>query len=389
MFRFLHYEKMLCACLILTMSFSQAALAQQESDGHHEKTAVEAKDKKADEHKDSETNTLKIITDVVLSPAHYAILLGGKILPHHDDKTGEAAASPVTDGSNITRKWNHKLPFMAQKVVDMGYHLPNPYGFSGIYSSTKQNLTLSDLRISFGADPDVPQTAIPFVTFQQSKADARAWEAKSDAWLFPFMDAYLIGGRVDGSALVPIIVPGEAALKALLPTLGALCDKPAGFPGRPEACDKDFVILDNANYTGTNYGFGINLAGGWKNFFVAIPVSYVWSHLSNTSTRVTALNASARVGFSVQPKHTGMLSFYTGVTYLDTEQDIEGIFKIDTGIPDIGEVDINYTIHQQGAEPWNYLVGFNWTLTPNWWVQAEVGFGGQRSDFVTSLTYRW
>ena len=72
----------------------------------------------------------------------------------------------------------------------------------------------------------------------------------------------MLGGRVDGTALVPIIIPGEATLKALLPNLGALCDNPAGFPGRPEGCDEVIVILDNSNYTGTNYGLGITLAAG-------------------------------------------------------------------------------------------------------------------------------
>jgi hypothetical protein len=51
-----------------------------------------------------------------------------------------------------------------------------------------------------------------------------------------FLNAYLIGGRVDGSAVIPIIV-------------------------------------DHSNFTGTNYGFGITLAAGWKNFFAAIPVT--------------------------------------------------------------------------------------------------------------------
>lgn len=323
-----------------------------------------------------------------MSPAHYAILLGGKLLPHHTSKDDSSSADPVSDGDNITRKWNHKLPFMAQEVIDRGFSLPNPYGFSGIYSHTKQDVTLSNLRISFGADPDAPQSEVPFVAFEQSTTDARSWEAKPDAWLFPFLNVYLFGGRVDGEALVPIIVPGEATLKALLPELGALCDKPAGFTGRPEACDKAFALLDNSHYTGTNYGFGMTLAAGWKNFFVALPVSYVWSHLSNTSTRVTALSASGRVGYSIKPKRTGMLSFYTGASYLNTKQDIEGIFKFDTGSPVIGEIDVNYTITEQGTKPWNLLAGFNWTLTPNWWIQAEVGFKGRR-DIIASVSYRW
>lgn len=327
--------------------------------------------------------------DILLSPARYAIHTGESLFHHDKNKHATPTPSPVVDGDNLKPKWNHKLPFMAQKVVDMGFKLPNPYGFTGVYVVTKQEVTLSNLEISFGTDPNAPKTPVPFVTFNQPKTDSRAWEANADAWILPFLDVYVIGGRVDGSAVIPIIVPGEEALKALLPPLGALCDKPSHFPGRPDACDKDFVILDYSNYTGTNYGFGMNLAMGWKNYFVTVPVSYVWSHLSNTTTRVTALNVTPRIGYSFHPKKTGMLSVFVGATYLNTKQPIEGLFRFDTGNPVIGEIDISYQIIQQATEPWNYLAGFSWTLTPNWAIHAEKGFGGSRKGYTATAVYRW
>jgi len=361
----------------------------------------DSKEKQDDKVANAALKPLKILETEALSPAHYAILLGGKLLTNDADKavdptTGPAKAtspakakSPTVDSPQVKRVWKHKLPLYAQKVIDMGFDLPNPYGFAGIFNTTKQQITLSDLSVYIGPDPNAPKTPVPFVTFGQVNTKAHAWEAKLDAWLLPFLNAFIISGRVDGSAVIPINVPGEDALKVLFPTLGALCDKPPGFPGRPEACDKDYVLIDESTYVGTNYGFGITLAAGWKNYFIAIPVSYVWSKLSNTRTRVTALDASGRIGYSFHPKGTGMLSVYTGATYLNTKQSIEGTFVFDTGNPDIGEIDFQYEITEQGTEPWNYLAGFNWTLTPNWWVQAEYGFGGKRSGLVASLSYRW
>ena len=78
-----------------------------------------------------------------------------------------------------------------------------------------------------------------------------------------------------------------------------------------------------------------------------------------------------------------MLSVYTGATYLNTKQSIEGTFVFDTGNPDIGEIDFNMK-YRARHRTMNYLAGFNWTLTPNWWVQAEYGFGGKRSGLVAS-----
>ena len=77
---------------------------------------------------------------------------------------------------------------------------------------------------------------------------------------------------------------------------------------------------------------------------------------------LNAFIISGRVGYSFHPKGTGN--------------------------PVIGEIDIQYEITEQGTKPWNYLAGFNWTLTPNWWIQAEYGFSG-RSGLVASVTYRW
>jgi len=43
----------------------------------------------------------------------------------------------------------------------MGFDLPKPYGFAGIFNTTKQQITLSNLSISFGSDPDAPKTPVP------------------------------------------------------------------------------------------------------------------------------------------------------------------------------------------------------------------------------------
>jgi hypothetical protein len=65
------------------------------------------------------------------------------------------------------------------------------------------------------------------------------------------------------------------------------------------------------------------------------------------------------------------------------------VFEIDMDVPELGTIDINYTIHQSPSDKWNYMAGFNWVITEHWWLQAEYGFGGTREDIVASLSYRW
>jgi len=294
----------------------------------------------------------------------------------------------ATDSNGDKIIWKHKLPIFAQKVIDKGFGLPLPYGVSAIYTNVLQELALSDLRISFG-DPDQPQTEVPFVTFEPSIVDVNAYNLKADMWLFPFLNVFMLGNHLSGDGVIPIVVPGEDILKVLAPPIGARCDKPPGHLGRPALCDEDLVLIDHPKYTGETLGVGIILPMGWKNFFAAIPLSYTWSETSNTNGKVTAFQASLRMGFYFKPKRTGQVALYVGSTYLDTEQDVFGVFPIDTGVPELGTIDINYTIHQGPADKVNYLAGFNWVITERWWLQAELGFGGKRDDVIASLSYRW
>jgi hypothetical protein len=286
--------------------------------------------------------------------------------------------------------WPHKLPFLAQKVLDRGFDLPPPYGIAGIFSNTRQDLFLSDLRVSFG-DSDQPLTPVPFVTFETSWVETNNYDLKLDAWLLPFLDVFLIGGTVASKGgVIPIVVPGADALKVVAPSVGALCDsKPPGSPLRPEACDKDFVLLDEPNYTGNVMGIGVALPIGWKNFFAAVPMSYTLTNTTNSKGMIKAFEASLRLGGHFKPKHTGQVALYMGATYLNTEQDVFGVLKFDPDSPGFDEIEINYLIHQQPANKWNYLAGFNWVITKHWWLQAELGFGESRNNFIGSLTYRW
>jgi hypothetical protein len=294
--------------------------------------------------------------------------------------SGKLGESPG-DTPDEKRVWPHKLPVLGQKVVDLGFDLPNPYGISPLIVVMEQDVVLSDLRVKAGGSSSDPQ-AVPFVAIGTSNAETLTAEAKFDFWLFPFLNLFFFAGHINGEAFIPIEVPGEATLKAILPPLGALCDAPPATPGRPALCDQDIVILDNTSYDGVNVGGGLTFAAGFKDWFVAIPISYSESNLSNTTDFVHSFQASLRMGWHVPYRKTGMFAIYAGATYLDTAQDISGTVSS-------GAFSVDYVIHQEAANPWNAVVGFNWTITPRWAFQAEVGFMGARKNLITSMSYRW
>ena len=281
------------------------------------------------------------------------------------------------------RVWPHALPFLAQKVIDKGFDLPNPYGVAGIYAYINQAVNLSDLRIGLNGGAG---TEVPFITFQEVETTNQSIQLKLDAWVFPFLNVFGMVGKIEGSTTVPVNIPGQETLDALFPG-NSLCTKPPVL--QPGLCSQDLVLLDHTEYTGNSVGVGFILPFGWSHYFVAIPVSYVYSDLDTSDSYIRAFQGSLRVGGHWQPSHGQMFAVYTGATYLNTEQDVSGHITVsDPNLPD-GGFELDYVIHQTAAENVNYLLGFNWTITKALWLQAEVGFGGEREDFITSFTYRW
>jgi hypothetical protein len=54
----------------------------------------------------------------------------------------------VKEPDGTKKIWPHALPIFGQKVLDLGIEFPKPYGVSLIGSAIRQELLLSDLRVS-------------------------------------------------------------------------------------------------------------------------------------------------------------------------------------------------------------------------------------------------
>ena len=127
--------------------------------------------------------------------------------------------------------------------------------------------------------------------------------------------------------------------------------------------------------------------------FFALPFSYTWTDIEGKDDRVEATNISARIGVTGDVGSWGAISTYMGATYLDTKNVVIDTLVLDTsgsGVPEIGDTTaLNYKIDQENKDKWNYLIGFNWNISRTWSAQAEAGFGGSRSNFISSFTYRY
>ena len=281
--------------------------------------------------------------------------------------------------------YDRALPFLAQEVLDLGFELPNPYGFQVIGYWQEQDLILDNLFISVN---DGPVEEIDFVDFGTPNVENITLQAKLDAWLFPFMNIYATVGAFDGDGVIPLGIEVRDLLGYL--GLGGVCN---GGILEPEFCSRVLTAEALPEYSGENFTIGTNLAMGWGDWFVTLPISYAWSDVDIIRDTVTATNISPRIGFLWDLQDRGTLALYAGGTWLKADVDIAGTVAFDTSgidLPGMGdETVIDYVIRQKNKDRWNYLLGFNWEASKAWSIQAEAGFGGSRSNFIGSLTYRW
>jgi hypothetical protein len=292
---------------------------------------------------------------------------------------------PVVDVVGRKKVWPHKLPIFGQKVLDLGIDFPNPYGISVIGTYLSQDLEISNLRVSF----DEGQTYQPFdwVQFPGSEASNYTVETKIDAWLFPFMNLFAIAGYVDGTGVVPVGLPVEPLLDTL--GHGHLC--PDSGPLRPEFCN-DVILFDALpDYSGYNVGIGTVLAMGWKGFYVAVPITYVWSDLSNLEQIVGTLTVETLLGHTFKLGGGMLIEGFIGGMYLDAASTITNTVTLPlSGIdPSLSDVDLPYKIDEYNKDKWNYIVGGQFQFSQKWAMQCQIGFGGSRQQYTLTGVYRW
>jgi hypothetical protein len=126
-----------------------------------------------------------------------------KIYPTLEDRE---LGEPNLDEDGEAVIWTRKLPFMAQRVVDLGFELPNPYGVGLVAAGIRQELVLEKLAIGINGPPD---TEIDFVQFDSPRVENQAVQLKLDAWVLPFLSVFATVGVFSGDATIPLKFEGS------------------------------------------------------------------------------------------------------------------------------------------------------------------------------------
>lgn len=284
---------------------------------------------------------------------------------------------------SVPAQWDRALPLFAQRVVDKGYNLPNPYHVGYSYYSGNQRYQLTGLSVSAGANPLRPAD---FVQFQASQLHTSANQVQVGAWLFPFMNVYGLLGTVEGGGPIDVSFSSRTDLANFFGV-------PVGCGGhrpRPDCAKPIRLPTQHASYNGVTYGGGFTLVGTYRQLFFSLPVTYTHADISMSDTPARSLNISPRVGWNFRLGHgLGLLTPFVGATYFRTRATISGHFDIPMADAGGQTRRLNYEIHQQAAGEWSGSAGANWAINRNLGVLLEIGFGHNRNNVIATAFLRF
>ncbi|WP_318516308.1 TonB-dependent receptor [Photobacterium leiognathi] len=262
--------------------------------------------------------------------------------------------------SSFSYAQSFTLPIWKEEAQALGYELPKPIGFNLSYMALEQNIDVNSIDLK-GLPIWIPELDMQA---EQGSQTSEVLTLRADMWLFPFLNLYVLGGKMTGTS--------ETAVNVHNKFLG------------------DYRI-DNfkLDLDGYLYGGGVVLAGGYKQIFGLVDISYTETELTVIDGSISAWVISPRVGYDFYQQGLP-LRVWGGAMYQNVEQSLSGKLSDLNLPPFIENIAKNGTFHieQQLSTPWNPILGMQYQINPSLYLLAEAGFG-DRTSLFTSIDFRF
>jgi hypothetical protein len=292
---------------------------------------------------------------------------------------------------SLLAHYHNRFPIWGRKAIEKGFDLPYPVGLSvnGVWAS--QNIDITNLSLSTGANPVVPIQAIKFgdVTAPIFTANLRA-----DLWLLPFLNVYGFGGLASVSTDVNLVEP--------------------------------VAFHTKVDQNGTYLGLGTTATMGIKHNWLAFDVNWAWTQTEKLSEPVRTRIFSIRFGRAQKLKGTQRLALWVGAMKQTLNSTTKGSINLSEVVSgggggaglgdyqnsewyqgltaaqkvvvdaiaqrlqnaDLSDVTVNYHLDKAVTDPWNMLVGASYEWNKRWQARVEPGFIG-RKQLLVQVNYRF
>jgi hypothetical protein len=329
-------------------------------------------------------------------------------------------------------EYPYTLPIWGEKATKKGYQLPYSAGLSINYFWQESDLTIKNLEVGFNNGPLYNLDQI--IRFNKAVAAGYALNVRPDIWLFPFLNVYGIFGKADMSTTIDagVWVPDadnnwtevtsfETKANFEGTTFGLGITPTIGIGGGWLALDMNVAWTDISalEKPALSFVFGPRLG---KTFKFNKPESNiaVWAggfrvHLKSGTNGSLALGdvlqldgAQAKIDqgiATVNDKQTQVDDWWNGLSNaeqtkpsnkaryetankaLDTAGNL--LNGIDGALSTAETSTVQYSLEKAPKDMWNFIVGTQYQYNRHFMLRAECGFLGTRTQFMTSLQYRF
>jgi hypothetical protein len=269
---------------------------------------------------------------------------------------GEKLEEKKTAVEPVTRK----IPIWGEKIREMGYDLPLPFGAGGNFVWMDQGIDIRELKIGLGSASTEPGG----ISFSNARSRNTAATMRLDAWLLPFANVYGLFGYLNGNTELDVNVPG---LTVDVPIIG------------PVPISDSFTIPLDVDFDGFTYGGGITLAAGYESIFGTLDMNYTRSEINLTEGEVTTLTISPRLGILTESSAIkGSMALWIGAMYMDYKETITGSINLREIDPELPDLILDYEVKIKNKDKLNFIFGGMWEFTKRWQVMAEGGVGERK-----------
>ena len=270
-----------------------------------------------------------------------------------------------------SERWSSFLPIWGEEAQKRGYELPFPFGISGSFFFAKRDINVDSV------DVDIKNTTLHVdnYAFVKVRSKERNWSMRLDAWLFPFLNIYVLAGYTHEHTDVGIDVYKDDIVKGLpsslkqVPSHRQTTHAVSGQDILPEHFDVDFDL----DLYGSTYGGGATLVGGYKKLFFVADTNYTISDLTgdlgdynSLDEQVDALLVSARIGWR-ETIGKMKLNLWIGETYWGISQTITG----EVDVPLLGNID--FKVKESPEKPFSTHIGTYIEITKSFNFLCDVG----------------
>jgi hypothetical protein len=297
---------------------------------------------------------------------------------------------------SILKTYDNRFPIWGRKAIERGFDLPYPVGLSLNLVYAKQDIDITNLGLSTGDNPTQP---IEIVQFQRVVAPVWTGNLRADLWVFPFLNAYVIGGTALVTTDVTLAEPiefntvveqsGVYGALGMTATMGVRHNWLAFDINWSWTQTEKLDLPVKGRIFGIRFGRAERLGGSLERrlaYWVgamnqrfasetngSIPLSEVIDDGAEAQLRASLPGYMASPAYQQLPAAQKQL--------IDT-------IATRIGQGDLGDVTINYALDKATADPWNMLAGISYDTSKRWQWRAEFGFIG-RVQVLLMSNYRF